>query len=44
MIAVLEPFGHPALVMTGLMSAMALIAGSIYLWVLPAAKAGTDHR
>ena len=43
MIAVLEPFGHPALVMTGLMSAMALIAGCIYLWVLPAAKAGADH-
>lgn len=43
MIAVLEPFGHPALVMTGLMSAMAIIAGSIYLWVLPAAKAGADH-
>jgi hypothetical protein len=29
--------------MTGLMSAMALIAGGIYLWVLPAAKAGADH-
>lgn len=43
MIAVLEPLGHPALVMTGLMSAMALIAGCIYLWVLPAAKAGADH-
>lgn len=43
MIAVLEPFGHPALVMTGLMSVMAIIAGSIYLWVLPAAKAGADH-
>lgn len=43
MIAVLEPFGHPALVMTGLMSAMAIIAGSIYLWVLPPAKTGTDH-
>lgn len=44
MIAVLEPFGHPALVMTGLMAAMALIAGSIYLWVLPAAKNGTDQN
>jgi hypothetical protein len=29
--------------MTGLMSAMALIAGCIYLWVLPAAKTGSDH-
>jgi DHA1 family bicyclomycin/chloramphenicol resistance-like MFS transporter len=35
MIAVFEPFGHPALVMTGLMAAMALVAGAIYLWVLP---------
>lgn len=43
MIAVLEPFGHPALVMTGLMSAMAIVAGGIYLWVLPAATVGTDH-
>lgn len=37
MIAVLEPFGHPVLVMTGLMAMMALAAGSIYLWLLPAA-------
>jgi MFS transporter, DHA1 family, multidrug resistance protein len=44
MIAVLEPFGHPALVMTGLMSLMAIVACSIYFWGLPAAKAaGTDH-
>jgi DHA1 family bicyclomycin/chloramphenicol resistance-like MFS transporter len=35
MIAMFEPFGHPALVMTGLMAAMALVAGAIYLWVLP---------
>lgn len=39
MIAVFEPFGHPALVMTGLMAAMALIAGAIYLWLLPRVKA-----
>jgi MFS transporter, DHA1 family, multidrug resistance protein len=43
MVALLEPFGHPALVMTGLMTAMALIAGSIYLWVLPASKPGPEH-
>jgi DHA1 family bicyclomycin/chloramphenicol resistance-like MFS transporter len=35
MIAVLEPFGHPAMVMTGLMAGMALAAGAIYLWLLP---------
>ena len=35
MIAVFEPFGHPALVMTGLMAFMALAAGAIYLWLLP---------
>lgn len=35
MIAVCEPLGHPALVMTGLMAAMAVIAGAIYLWLLP---------
>jgi DHA1 family bicyclomycin/chloramphenicol resistance-like MFS transporter len=38
MIAVFEPFGHPALVMTGLMASMALIAGAIYLWLLPSGK------
>ena len=38
MIAVFEPFGHPALVMTGLMAAMALVAGAIYLWLLPSAE------
>ncbi|MET0907659.1 MAG: multidrug effflux MFS transporter [Tardiphaga sp.] len=43
MVALLEPIGHPALVMTGLMTAMALIAGSIYLWVLPASKPGPEH-
>ena len=43
MVALLEPFGHPALVMTGLMTAMALIAGSIYLWVLPASKPGPEY-
>lgn len=43
MVALLEPIGHPALVMTGLMTAMALIAGSIYLWVLPASKPGPEY-
>jgi DHA1 family bicyclomycin/chloramphenicol resistance-like MFS transporter len=44
MIAVFEPFGHPALVMTGLMAGMALAAGAIYLWLLPKANSGQDHR
>ncbi|MES2032129.1 MAG: multidrug effflux MFS transporter [Pseudomonadota bacterium] len=44
MIAVFEPFGHPALVMTGLMAGMALAAGAIYLWLLPKASSGQDHR
>jgi DHA1 family bicyclomycin/chloramphenicol resistance-like MFS transporter len=35
MIAALEPFGHPTLVMTGLMAATALAAGATYLWLLP---------
>ena len=35
LIAVLEPFGHPALVMTGLMAVLALAAGAIYWWLLP---------
>jgi len=38
MIALFEPFGHPALVMTGLMAAMALAAGAIYLWLLPSGR------
>jgi MFS transporter, DHA1 family, multidrug resistance protein len=38
MIAVLEPLGHPALVMTGLMTAMALAAGATYLWLLPSGR------
>ncbi|WP_295854665.1 multidrug effflux MFS transporter [Tardiphaga sp.] len=41
MIAVFEPFGHPALVMTGLMAVMALAAGAIYLWLLPPPRDGT---
>ena len=44
MIAVFEPFGHPTLVMTGLMACMALAAGAIYLWLLPRASSGQDHR
>jgi DHA1 family bicyclomycin/chloramphenicol resistance-like MFS transporter len=40
MIAVLEPFGHPTLVMTGLMTTMALAAGASYLWLLPAGVPG----
>lgn len=44
MIAVFEPFGHPTLVMTGLMASMALAAGAIYLWLLPKANSGQDHR
>ncbi|WP_371420970.1 multidrug effflux MFS transporter [Tardiphaga sp.] len=44
MIAVFEPFGQPALVMTGLMAGMALAAGAIYLWLLPKASSGQDHR
>jgi DHA1 family bicyclomycin/chloramphenicol resistance-like MFS transporter len=43
MIAVFEPFGHPALIMTGLMASMALAAGAIYLWLLPKANSGQDH-
>lgn len=43
MIAVLEPFGHPVLAMTGLMASMALAAGAIYLWLLPKANSGQDH-
>lgn len=35
LIAVLEPFGNPALVMTGLMAMMALAAGAIFRWLLP---------
>ena len=38
MIALFEPFGHPALVMTGLMAAMALAAAAIYLWLLPSVR------
>jgi DHA1 family bicyclomycin/chloramphenicol resistance-like MFS transporter len=44
MIAVFEPFGRPTLVMTGLMACMALAAGAIYLWLLPRASSGQDHR
>jgi DHA1 family bicyclomycin/chloramphenicol resistance-like MFS transporter len=40
MIAVFEPLGHPALVMTGLMAVMALAAGAIYLWLLPPGSGG----
>jgi DHA1 family bicyclomycin/chloramphenicol resistance-like MFS transporter len=40
MIAVFEPFSHPALVMTGLMAFMALAAGAIYLWLLPSGGSG----
>lgn len=43
MIAVFEPFGHPALVMTGLMTALSLLAGTIYLGLLPKRKSGQDH-
>jgi len=43
MIAVFEPFGHPALVMTGLMTALSLIAGVIYLALLPKPNSGQDH-
>jgi DHA1 family bicyclomycin/chloramphenicol resistance-like MFS transporter len=41
MIALFEPFGHPALLMTGLMTVMALAAGAIYLWLLPPPRDGT---
>lgn len=44
MIAVFEPLGHPALVMTSLMASMALAAGAIYLWLLPRANSGQDPR
>ena len=37
-IAVLEPFGHPALVMTGLMTMLAVAAGAIFLWMLPSGR------
>ncbi|MDB5617640.1 multidrug effflux MFS transporter [Tardiphaga sp.] len=40
LIAMLEPFGHPALVMTGMMVVMALSAGGIYLWLLPSGSGG----
>jgi DHA1 family bicyclomycin/chloramphenicol resistance-like MFS transporter len=43
MIAVGEPFGHPALVMTALMAAMSLCAGGVYLWLLPKPNTGHDY-
>jgi DHA1 family bicyclomycin/chloramphenicol resistance-like MFS transporter len=43
MIAVCEPFGHPALVMTALMATMSLLAAAIYLWLLPKANSGHDY-
>jgi DHA1 family bicyclomycin/chloramphenicol resistance-like MFS transporter len=43
MIALFEPYGHPALVMTVLMTALSLIAGAIYLGLLPKANSVQDH-
>lgn len=42
MIAVFEPYGHPTTVMTSLMAGMAVVAGAIYLVVLPKSRPERD--